>query len=340
MDTDSTILSRWLSLLGVRHTAAYTDGRFRSMPFPSLFGLSTLMREYGVETHGYRIDDKTAIDEIPRPFIAPVNTKYVIVTGIDGDTLRYCTSGIGETIPVKDFIEAWSGVAFTAVTSRASVEPGYRKHRFAMFMTRLRDVGLWIVAAMLLAWAFVTRPGLHAWGPAALAATYIFGLWLSYMLVGKDLGVKSRHSDAVCNILQPGGCDRITSSDAATFLGIFHWSEVGLTYFSVGLTTLLLFPQMAGWLAAINICALPYTVWSISYQRFKAHTWCTMCVGVQLTLWVQFALFLLSGITRRIFPLDRPAAAGALVLVYILVMLAINRLDVFIKSRAPKPLNP
>lgn len=334
MKTDNTILSRWLSLLGVRHTASYTDMRFKTMPFPTLFGLSSLLREYGIEAHGYRIDDKSAIAQIPTPFIAPVNNRFVIVGSIANDSLHYCSVGEPEEIPVKEFTDAWSGVAFTAATTTKSCEPGYIKHRLAEVMTELRNVGVWIVGIILFAWFFITRGDLHNWGTIAVAATDIFGLWLSYMLVGKTLGVKSKRSDAVCNVLQAGGCDKISKSDASTFLGIFHWSEVGLTYFGVGLAVLLLFPEMTGWLAAINVCALPYTIWSITYQKFVAKTWCTMCVGVQLTLWIQFVIYLCSGWLNHVFPLTWETLA--LVLVYVFVMLLLNKIDAFILTRSPK----
>lgn len=331
---DSTILSRWLTLLGVRHTAEYTDSRFRTMPFPTLFGLSSLLKEYGVESHGYRIDDKSLIADIPTPFIAPINSRFVIVTEVEADKLHYCSAGEEEEIPTGEFVDAWSGVAFTAKTTKASIEPDYSKHRLAEVMKTLRNVGIWVAGLLLFAWFFITRGDLHNWGTIVLLPLYGFGLWLSIMLMGKDLGVKSKHSDAVCNILQPGGCDRIAKSDASIFLGIFHWSEVGFTYFAVGLATLLLFPQMTGWLAAINICALPYTVWSITYQKFVAKTWCTMCVGVQLTLWLQFVVFLLSGWMHRIFPLEWQTAA--LILVYIFTMLLLNRVKGYIRSRIPE----
>lgn len=334
MIPDNTILSRWLTQLGVRHTAGYTDSRFRTMPFPTLFGLSALLKEYNIDSHGYRIDDKSHIGEIPTPFIAPVNNRFVIVHSVTDDKVRYCTVGQPEEIPKEEFTDAWSGVAFVAEVTSKSVEPGYMSHRVAEVMTYLRDVGIWAVGLILFAWFFITRGDLHNWGTIALCALDIFGLWLSFMLVGKTLGVKSRRSDAVCNVLQPGGCDSIAKSDAASFLGIFHWSEVGLVYFGVGLAVTLLFPHMTGWLAGINICALPYTVWSITYQKFKAHTWCTMCVGVQLTLWLQFFVFLLSGWTRRVFPLSWETLA--LVMVYVFTMLVLNRLDAFILSRKPK----
>lgn len=328
---DTTILGRLLTLMGVRHTAGYTDRRFHTMPFPTLFGLVALLREYGVEAHGYRIDNKDEIAQLPTPFIAPVNNRFVIVTSIDNkDKLCYCTAGVSEEIPVGEFIKAWSGVAFIAKAGPNAIEPDYGKHRLAEVMTTVRNIGLWVVAIALVAWGILTRGDLHTPSTIVMAAIDCFGLWLSFMLVGKDLGVKSRHSDAVCNVLEPGGCDRITKSDASTFLGVFHWSEVGFTYFSVGLAVVLFFPQMIGWLAVINVCALPYTVWSITYQKFKAKTWCTMCVGVQLSLWLQFIVALTAGWFHMIPPLSWNVVG--LLLTYAFVMLSLNKLKSFIKT--------
>lgn len=328
MKDDNSIASRWLTLLGVRHTGWWTDRRFAAMPFQTLFGLGALLREYNIETAGYSIDNKDEIGQLPMPFLAPVDNRMVIVTSVADGTVHYNSAGVAESAPIADFAQAWDGVAFTAEPTGASCEPHYATHRLSSVMRRLSVIGLWAVAAFLFAWLVATRGVAHSGWAMAMVVLDLFGLWLSYLLIQKTLGVKSKHGDAVCAVLQPGGCDSIAKSDAATFLGIFHWSEVGFTYFSVSLLTLLIFPHLWGWLAVINACALPYTVWSISYQKFVAKTWCTMCVGVQLTLWAQFFVGLCAGWFRNIAPFGLDIVAlGA---TYAFVMLALNRLDSFI----------
>lgn len=51
----ATLLSDLLTVLGVRHTELYSDKRFSQMPFRSMFGLSKLLREYGVATAGISV---------------------------------------------------------------------------------------------------------------------------------------------------------------------------------------------------------------------------------------------------------------------------------------------
>lgn len=92
---------------------------------------------------------------------------------------------------------------------------------------------------------------------------------------------------------------------------------------------MLLIPQTLPVLAAINILCLPYTVWSISYQKFKAKVWCTLCVCVQATLWALFATYLLGGWTYQILPLTDNFWIDFLVLgcCYVVALLGINWLD-------------
>lgn len=325
---DGSFFSALLSVLGVKHTPGYSDARFASMPFRTLFGLTGLLKEYGVGSTGVRLNDKSQISLLTPPFVVPVDHSVVIVTDMSGGDITYQSVRTAETMPVSDFVKAWDGTALLLSADADSAEPGYSSHVLAGVMTRLRNWGMWLAAAVILIWLlvsgdFFTRPSL------LLTALFdIGGLALSFLLVQKTLGIHTAAGEKVCNVLAPGGCDTISRSDASSFLGIFHWSEVGLVYFGVSLLALLAFPSTAPWLAWINVLALPYTVWSISYQYFKAHTWCTMCVGVQITLWVTFLCYLCGGWLSPDIFVWRPQII-LLLLAYGLAMTVTNRLDAF-----------
>ncbi|MDR3220154.1 MAG: vitamin K epoxide reductase family protein, partial [Dysgonamonadaceae bacterium] len=49
-------------------------------------------------------------------------------------------------------------------------------------------------------------------------------------------------------------------------------------------------PSLIFYLALINILALPYSFWSVWYQKFKAKQWCVLCLIVQVLLWLIFAV--------------------------------------------------
>ncbi|MBJ2184283.1 MAG: hypothetical protein JFR38_07210 [Muribaculaceae bacterium] len=326
----ASIFSDWLTLLDVRHTLPYSDRQFADMPFRSLFGLSKLLQSYGIDTRGIHIACKREISRLPVPFLACMSSgEMVLVTSAGPDTVAYLSQGQPMSAPASDFADAWSGDALLAHPRPDASEPGYTSHRFAAIMARLRDIGLWLSMAAVIVYMFVAHGLEGRWYTVLIALIDCAGLALSFMLVQKTAGVHTRIADHVCGVLQQGGCDDILATRASTFLGIFHWSEVGLAYFGVSLLTLLLFPGMLPSLALINACCLPYTVWSITYQRFVARRWCTMCVGVQASLWLLFFCYLGGGCFHGAWPPQiHFFALGA---VYIAALLALNKYSGILK---------
>ena len=325
------IFTDLLDAAGVRHTDAYSERRFREMPFQSLFGLGNLLKEYGVATLGVSLTDRTQLSQLPVPFVAPVTaSEWVVVTDVSSGRVKYITEGEEESADAATFNGAWDGTALLVQSDAASCEPDYRKHRFAEQMALLRDVGMWICIGVLFMLLFVGNGVYrHGWSIAAVAVC-LLGLTASILLLQKTWGVRSRAADAVCGAIEKEGCDHVLDT-GGTFLGIFHWSEVGAAYFSVTLCALLLFPASGcGWLAVANLACLPYTVWSIGYQRFKAHAWCTLCLTVQLSLWLLAASLLWSGWWHTAG--WNPMAGCILIVCYIGVTLLLNRITQTRKS--------
>jgi protein-disulfide isomerase len=92
-------------------------------------------------------------------------------------------------------------------------------------------------------------------------------------------------------------------SDAAKLGGVIGWSEIGLGYFITNTFIITCLPAYLPYLAIINIISLPYSFWSIWYQKFKAKQWCPLCLIVQLLLWLIFLVNLIFG-TISIFGLN------------------------------------
>lgn len=322
--TDHTIVADFLAALKVPFTKEYTEQRFETMPFKTLFGVTQLLKEYGVETAGYSISDKSELAKVPLPFIAGTDAGMVIVTGVDSGRVRYLTQGIAETMPLAEFEQVWTGMVVCASVSAGAKEPEYGKHVRMATIAASKKYLLWVLIGCLAAYLYVFNGLWKYWSVWALTAIDVFGLWITYMLVQKSLSIKSAVADKVCGVIQEGGCDKILKTSASSFFGIFSWSEVGITYFGISLLAMLIAPQTIHWLAIINICCLPYTVWSVTYQKFVAKHWCTLCLCVQLSLWLQFVCYLLGGWTAPVFPLD--LGFFALAATFIMVLLGLNRL--------------
>ncbi len=321
----ASIFTRFLEALDVRHTAGYSDAQFRGMTFKSLYGLSHLLTQYGVPNYAVRVADKNEFARIDTPFLAQTNSGiFVIVTDIDtaAATVCYDSLGVREQAPLADFVNAWNGVALLAFPDAGSREPDYGAHHLCDIVSRLSVYALAVAALAVFVYFFVTR-GVYAHVSTVLLAVFdLVGLYFSYLLLQKSLNIHTAASDRVCGVLEKGGCDSIMSLKVSKLFGVFSWSEVGFGYFGVSLATLLMFPHLWPSLALCNACCLPYTVWSIWYQKFRARHWCTLCVGVQSTLWILFFCYLGGGWWRHILPLH--VDLFVLLAVYVFSVLLVN----------------
>lgn len=319
-----TIFSDFLRELGVRHTTWYSDRKFRTMPFQTIFGLTKLLQDYGVECAGIELGDKKDITKLPLPFIAQTPDGFVIVTNIKNDNISYLSQGLTENAPTAELIDAMTGNVVIAFTSPQSCEPEYDSHRFTEIANKAKKWVLALCCLVLLAYMFITNKLYSHVSTVLLIAINLAGVYISCLLIQKSAHIKSRHADAVCSVVQAGGCDDILSTDASKFFGIFGWSEVGFAYFSVTLSCLLIFPQYINYLALCNLICLPFSFWSVWYQKFRAHSWCTLCLCVQSMLWLLFFCYLCGGWIKDIFPLR--IEFFVLGVSYLTVMLGMNAL--------------
>lgn len=335
MTGKGSLFSDFLKALGVRYTSDFSNRQFEKMNFKSLFGLSRLLSSYGIPNAAFRINNKEEILKVAVPFIAQKNSSFVIVTdtgnGSDSGRVTWLADKGLRSSDSKDFIEDCSGIVLQAYPDATSGEPDYEKHHLLEIARVAKRWILLACAVVLGVFGFITSGLYHHLSTILLFIVDLAGLGVTWLLILKSLKVKSAAADNVCGVLQKHGCDHVLEDKASSFFGLFSWSEVGFAYFSVSIATLLIFPQLTGTLALINACCLPFTVWSIWYQKFRIHTWCTLCVITQSLLWCQFFCFLFGGWWKYAFPID--VAIIPLGCAYIGAMLIINAVCEFIKKR-------
>ncbi len=112
-----------------------------------------------------------------------------------------------------------------------------------------------------------------------------FGVYVCYLLVLKQMNVHSKFADKICSTFSQSDCNNVLESNAAKLWGVLGWSEVGLGYFFSNVLMIVFLPQLIPLMALINIFTLPYSFWSIWYQKLKAKQWCPLCLIVQVLLW-------------------------------------------------------
>ncbi|MDR2968314.1 MAG: thioredoxin domain-containing protein [Tannerellaceae bacterium] len=250
-----------LDLLKVKHTKVFANRLFNEHPHKdNLFGLSDMLSACGIRNAATRITDKeTDIFNIER-------------------------------IPVSQFIRAWSDVILLAETSPESIEPNYKEHRKQEF-TDIAQKGIIAIAGMLIfVLAYISHSLFADLGISLLLAVNLIGVYICCLLVLKQLNIHSRYADKICSLFSKSDCNNVLELDAAKLWGVFGWSEAGLGYFTANCVILLFLPHLIPYLAIVNILALPYTFWSVWYQKVKARQWCPLCLIVQVLLWTVFVL--------------------------------------------------
>lgn len=326
-----TLFSEFLKVLKVPHTQEYADNAFRNMNFQSLFGFSRLLESYGISSQGIKVKDKSQLPQMPLPFLAQEGSAFVVVTSVCNGEVSFIKFDKQMTLPLEKFEEDWTGIALLAVPEKGAKEPDYKQHHFHEIAMKGLNWVMVLAALFLGVYGFIWSGIGHHLSLIFLLAVNLAGIGVTWLLLLKTLKVKSSSADKICGVLQEHGCDSVLANKAAKFMGLFGWSEVGFTYFTLSTLFLFLFPQQIHWLALINGLCLPFTVWSISYQKFKLHTWCTLCVITQSLLWLQFLCYILGGWWTNIFPLQMPLfLMGA---AYVAGMLALNNIINFINKK-------
>jgi len=279
-----------LESLNVKHTKDYSNKLFREHPHKyNLYGLSKMLEEYRIDNVGLKINNKQeSIHDIETPFIAQVSDDFQLVRKIDSEYVETLWKGTSLRTPLEEFLKIWSGIILAIESDELSSEPNYANNRKKEIFGLVQKNFLFLLLTVVIAVPFITQ---HIYTNIALSLLLLLnliGVFVCALLVQKQLNTRSEYADKICSLFSQGDCNNVLESDAAKFLGIIGWSEAGLGYFISNAILVLFFPHLISFLAVINICALPYSFWSIWYQKVIAKQWCTLCLVVQILFWTIF----------------------------------------------------
>jgi hypothetical protein len=285
------IFVSFLANIGVKYTWKFSNKFYAEHPHKdNLYGLSQMLTSYGIKNQGLRIQDKErAFADLEAPFIVFMRNDFAAVTKIEDDEVSYVWKNKTVSIPKEEFIRLWSGILLLPEVDEYSIEPDYTLHRRMEITSSVKIIFLLSAVFFLSGFAGYYSQTFHAEGHMIALLINSIGVYNSYLLLLKQMRIENSYADKICSLfLHQNDCNNLLESKASTFLGIFSWSEIGIGYFISNILMLLFFPSLYTYAVLINICALPYTLWSVCYQRFVARQWCPLCLLVQLCLWLLF----------------------------------------------------
>lgn len=291
------VLSAFLQEMGVRHTITFANKLYNEHPHKyNLFGLSRMLSDYNVANSGVRIEDKDGdLLSLDVPFIAQFGGDFVTVYRIDRDKVHYIWKSKEIKVSVEEFKESWSGVVLIAEPDEDSIEPEYKENKQKELFGIIQNYLLLLVIGIFALSVFVLGELYKSAGLTISLIINTIGIYISYLLILKQVHVQSDSADKICSLFKQSDCNNVLESPAAKFMGVISWSEVGIGYFISNAVIILFIPSLIPYLALINILALPYSFWSVWYQKVKAKQWCALCLVVQGLLWVIFVTNVLFG---------------------------------------------
>jgi len=260
--------------------------------FPSLHSLTGVLDHFKIENVALEVPNNLeTLSQMPKVFIAYIkkgkSDDLVLATIADSQVTLIYNDKIREVLSLNQFCEIWSGI-FIAIEKDNEV---ISKSKVSLKGLRALPVLLTLLALITLFFTF--KPGLFQSIHFLLS---FIGFGVSIIIVKHELGLYSRIADKVCSgNYKKINCDEVLKSKAASFLGFIKLSDIGIVYFiSMILSWMLIIISGASntTIILITILALPFTLYSVSYQYFIVKKWCVLCLSIVLILWLQaFSLY-------------------------------------------------
>ncbi|MCZ4224446.1 vitamin K epoxide reductase family protein [Pedobacter rhodius] len=274
-------------------TTSAADTCLKEHPgYPSILALSDCLREWNVDNYTYRIDKADfETGDLLFPFAAHFTEKggrFVLVQGIEKGNVYYTDEGERNGIMTEEeFLKRWDGIAFHAEGRTTSGEKSYRLNYLKGILQKmLLPLGA-IFCITILGLAIAAHP--FSLSYLLLCTVKLIGAGISILLLTQSINSQNPFIRNLCGLAGKSDCNNILKSDAAQITSWLSWSEIGFFYFTGSLLLLLVQPTSVNLIAWLNLAALPYTLYSISYQ-YRHKNWCVLCCAVQFILWSEFVV--------------------------------------------------
>ncbi len=260
--------------------------------YPSLEAFTEVMEYFGIPNEAFLMDyDSLAHTEMPLLLHLEIQGGvFVLLLSIHKRSLRVYIPESDKIIdiPKEAFLAKWSGVVFR-IEKKAKKVPDLLTLRSVA-----RTAGITCLL-LLFTWFIFLSHSSPLWICAVTInlAGALTSLWIIY----HETGSSNSLSRKVCHLSPKTDCEAVLSSPAAKIAGIISMGDIGSIYFSGCLLIGLFLPLIHSPQAAIHLLfylsvfTLPYTLFSLYYQKFRVRKWCPFCLLSILLLWSAFACY-------------------------------------------------
>ncbi len=287
-DVTSYVLSKFLLFNNIEIDKKELEFQFESHPsYPSLHAITGVLNHFNIENLAIKVPRGIeTLSELPDSFIAYITKKQeehfvLAIKYYEGIELIYNKKN-KEHISRTEFLEIWSGI-IVAVEKNDDIKPAKKDKNI------IKKAFTYISILGFLTLFFILQPSLFQILHFFLS---IIGLVISILIVQHELGRKSRILDKFCSgNNEKTSCNDVLNSKAGKLLGGIKFSDVGVIYFASVILSSVMLPYVANsnytLIIALSLLAIPFTLYSVSYQYFVVKKWCPLCLSIVLVLWLQ-----------------------------------------------------
>jgi uncharacterized membrane protein/glutaredoxin len=272
--------------------------------YPSLLSISDTLSELKIKNKAIQISNQQ-LSYIQPPMIAHLQSDewgyFVVITQINKDGIHYIKPSEGK---IKESLESfgnkWKGIVLIA--EKGKMEKNIFSAKSVENIVKLiRTILIYFIPVSFLL-AMLYSASKHSQGGVVqtvlLFLTNIIGFYLSWLLVNLHIGSKIGFMSKICSISKIFDCKGVLQSNASKLMGV-SLAEMGLIFFTSVLTMLSLGiflnknSDVLSGLFYLSVLPIPYSFYSIRYQKVTAKAWCPLCMSVMLIFWLNFFILIL-----------------------------------------------
>ena len=329
MDVEKNIFVMFLKVLNVKYTNDFSSKYFEEHPYKnSLYGLSKMLTVYGIDNVALRFDQKenSQVLALPTPFVAHTYGDFILVHKITPSSVYYYWNGKNISVTLEQFIKIWSGVVLLAEVDKDSIEPDYQNHLKKVLYKNVLDALLKFFLLLLFVVIYIQQELYVDYKSNLFLIINMLGVFVSSLLLSKQIYRHSQYGDKICTLFKQSDCNNILDTKASKLWGTnISWSEIGTSYFISNILVLFFATSLLPYVYLINMVILPYSFWSVWYQKVRQRQWCMLCLLVQVIIWILFLCNLLLGeISWFAFSLHEIILIAC---IYLISLMSLNRLS-------------
>lgn len=269
--------------------------------YPSMLSIKDILSNYGVDSAAV-YKSQHSYSDFETPFITTIQKEswsspaFVFVHEVKGGLIKYFDplDMSYNLVSFDQFEDLDTGVILLLDGENRKDEENYLKNKTAQVVNKIySSVPLLLLFAICI-YIFISsyfRGSAIELTRVSMYLTTTVGLILSVLLLWHDIDEHDPFIKEVC-----GGhskrlsCDAVLNSKGAVFLGAL-WSVWGGAYFFTFFIVQLLMngdPAVNTIYAASSLLVSPYIFYSVYYQSRIVKQWCRLCLGIQVTLLINF----------------------------------------------------